>query len=372
MLMFSCYLFIGVFRKLKCMIYFNFVTSDSIQSKAIFECVVFIQKGFSFDLRLSCNDLKICSLNVRGLGERLKRRETYNWLRKKKFSIDLLQETHCSENTTATWSSEWGYKTLFSCCTSASGGVAILFNNNVAFQLERSYSDPKSRFNICDIKTNGRLFTLATIYAPNDDNPAFFESFFSRLRDFHCDDIVLGGDFNLVLNLEKDKKGGLTKTYTIVTVINDHATKFDLVDAWRVSNPDTLRYKWRRRKPEIHCRLDIFLVSQSLMCNVTHTDISAGFKTDHSMVTIQVALHTNPRGPGFWKLNTRFLSETEYINQIKTTIEGVKDEYQNEKSVNASLLWEMIKLKVREQSLRYEKRQKCCEKKKNWRRKLTY
>ena len=94
------------------------------------------------------------------------------------------------------------------------------------------------------------------------------------------------------------------------------------------------------------------------MCNVTHTDISAGFKTDHSMVTIQVALHTNPRGPGFWKLNTSFLSETEYINQIKTTIEGIKDEYQNEKSLNASLLWEMIRLKVREQRVRYAKTKK--------------
>ena len=195
-------------------------------------------------------DLKICSLNVRGSGERLKRRETFNWLRAKMFSIYLLQETHCSENTTATWSSEWGYKTLFSCCTSASGGVAILFKSNFAFQLERSYSDPKGRFIICDIETNGRLFTLATIYAPNDDDPAFFESFFSHLQDFHCDDIILGGDFNLVLNLQKDKKGGLAKTHTkAVNTINEHATKFDLVDAWRVSNLDVLRYTWRRRKP---------------------------------------------------------------------------------------------------------------------------
>jgi len=116
-------------------------------------------------------DFKICSLNVRGLGERLKRRETFNWLRAKKFSIYLLQETHCSENTTATWSSEWGYKTLFSCCSGANGGVAIFFNNNFAFQLQRSYSDPKGRFIICDIKTSGRFFTLATIYvyAPNHD-----------------------------------------------------------------------------------------------------------------------------------------------------------------------------------------------------------
>ena len=229
------------------------------------------------------------------MGQRLKRKETFNWLRAKKFSIYLLQETHCSENTTATWSSEWGYKTLFSCCSGASGGVAILFNNNLTFQLERSYSDPKGRIIICDIKTNGKLFTLATIYRPNDDDPVFFESFFSHLLGFHCDDIVLGCHFNLVLNLENDKKGGRAKTHTkAVNVINEHASKLDLVDAWRVSNPVILRYTWRRRKRESHCRLDFFLVSQGLMCNVTHRDILADFKTDHSMVTIQIALHTNP------------------------------------------------------------------------------
>lgn len=98
--------------------------------------------------------------------------------------------------------------------------------------------------------------------------------------------------------------------------------------------------------------------------------VSAGFKTDHSMVTIEIALHSNPRGPGFWKLNTSFLSEIEYINQIRTTIEGVRNEYQNDKLVNASLLWEMVKLKVREQTMRYAKttknrEKKCREKKKN-------
>ena len=43
MLMFSCCLSIRVVRKLKCVIYFNFISSDSIQSKVVFECMVFIQ-----------------------------------------------------------------------------------------------------------------------------------------------------------------------------------------------------------------------------------------------------------------------------------------------------------------------------------------
>lgn len=113
-------------------------------------------------------------------------------------------------------------------------------NSNFTFQLERSRSDPKGRFIICAIKTNERVFTLATIYAPNDDDPAFFESFFRRLQDFHCDNIMLGG------NLGKDKKGGLAKkTHTkAVNAVNEHATKFDLAYTWRIFNPDILRYTW--------------------------------------------------------------------------------------------------------------------------------
>ena len=73
------------------------------------------------------------------------------------------------------------------------------------------------------------------------------------------------------------------------------------------------------------------------------------------MITLRLSLHSKPREPGFWKLNTSFLSELEYVNQIKTTIQETNDEYKNYESVNPSLLWEMIKLKVREKSLRYSK-----------------
>ena len=43
----------------------------------------------------------------------------------------------------------------------------------------------------------------------------FFERFHDHLRDFQCDDIIIGGDFNLVLDIDIDKKGGLAKTHTI-------------------------------------------------------------------------------------------------------------------------------------------------------------
>ncbi len=54
-LMFLCYLSINVVRKHKCVIHFNFIIFDSIQSKVVFEGMVLIQNGFSFNLRLSSN-----------------------------------------------------------------------------------------------------------------------------------------------------------------------------------------------------------------------------------------------------------------------------------------------------------------------------
>ena len=71
------------------------------------------------------------------------------------------------------------------------------------------------------------------------------------------------------------------------------------------------------------------------------------------MITLSLSLHSNPRGNGFWKLNTSLLSETCYLDKIKATIENTVSEYENDETVNPILLWEMVKLKVREKSISY-------------------
>ena len=48
------------------------------------------------------------------------------------------------------------------------------------------------------------------------------------------------------------------------------------------------------------------------------------------------------------------LSDANYVNQIRTTIKKVTDEYVNDDNVNRTLMWE-IKLKICEQSIKYAK-----------------
>ena len=72
----------------------------------------------------------IYSLNVRGLGNKLKRDQVFHWLKEQKFSIYLLQETHLSVQHLDQWKSEWGYQSYFSGNKSNSEGVCILFSQN--------------------------------------------------------------------------------------------------------------------------------------------------------------------------------------------------------------------------------------------------
>ena len=61
------------------------------------------------------------------------------------------------------------------------------------------------------------------------------------------------------------------------------------------------------------------------MGNVSSADILAGLKTDHSPITLNISLHSNPKGRGFWKLNTSFLTDTDYIDMIKLSIRHRKN-----------------------------------------------
>ena len=145
----------------------------------------------------------------RGLGNNTRRRETFNWLRSKHFSIYLLQEVHCSEKMKHLWAAEWGYKCLFSSWSSTKAGVGILFNYNFELQIIKSDIDPGGCYIICDLKANGKYITLVKVYVPNEDDPNFFKSLAENVEDFQKDEIVIGGDFNLVLDIEKDKKRNL-------------------------------------------------------------------------------------------------------------------------------------------------------------------
>ena len=232
--------------------------------------------------------LIICLLNVRGLVNNNKHRETFRWLKKKNYSIYFLQEMHCTNEVEHIWAAEWGYNTIFGGSSSNSAGVGILFNNNFEFQILKQLSDPQGRFIFCDIKMQEKILTLVNIYMPNLDEPAFFEQLQEHFTSFEGEQIIFGGDFNLILDPDKDKSGGnKPKHHKSLKRLESINENLDLVDIWRILNTDARRYTWRRKNPTFQCRLDFFLISSSLCTNILAADILPGYKTDHSLQKLQ-------------------------------------------------------------------------------------
>ena len=101
--------------------------------------------------------------------------------------------------------------------------------------------------------------------------------------------MILGGDFNCPLNTTLDKKGGiLILRKSVVASINYIQDECDLVDIWRIKNPDTKSFTWSQNSPLIFCRLDFWLISNNLQDLVSSTDIIPAIKTDHSTIFIEI------------------------------------------------------------------------------------
>ena len=124
------------------------------------------------------------------------------------------------------------------------------------------------------------------IYGPNRDDPNFYTNLNENIAKLEMPNLILDGDWNLVLdpniNYCNYKRTSTVKAQEKVEeMIADHC----LVDIWRELNPQLQRFTWRRTNPFQQSRLDFFLILENLCNTVRDTDITPGYRTDHSMLT---------------------------------------------------------------------------------------
>ena len=98
----------------------------------------------------------------------------------------------------------------------------------------------------------------------------------------------MGWDFNLFFDPFLDADGGepqlkansLTKLLSIMS-------ERDLCDLFRVKNPDTRRFTWRRKNSFLQRRLDYLLVSEYSQEQIDTFDIIPLVQTDHSTLKMK-------------------------------------------------------------------------------------
>jgi len=115
--------------------------------------------------------------------------------------------------------------------------------------------DKGGRYIIIDLVVGELTLTICNIYAASKDDPTFFQNVSEQMTSFKCEEIIFGQEFNLVLDVLKDKKGGKQTTHqNSLKVVQNFQNNLDLTDIWLDLDPEERRYTWRQNKPEIHCR----------------------------------------------------------------------------------------------------------------------
>ena len=275
--------------------------------------------------------ITLCSLNCQGLGDPRKRRDVLHYLRGKNFSIICLQDTHFTKDMEKIISNEWGYSVYFNSFRSNSRGVAIFFRNNFEFKVCNTFKDQSGNVLIIDIEIENRRITLVNLYGPNIDDPAFYERLEKNVNRFGNNNIIMVGDWNLLLNPDMDGAhyrhiNDPNARQNVLKLIND----FNLYDVWREENLEKRTFTWKRKLQSGYIqmgRLDYFLISESLINYSLNEKISPGYRSDHSIVSLALQFTEMPKTKTFWKFNSSLLSNPNFITEMKSVFLNVKKQY---------------------------------------------
>jgi len=132
---------------------------------------------------------------------------------------------------------------------------------------------------------------------------------FNDINDYS---IVVGGDWNFILDKDKDAYGGNPKLK--LNSIAEHTklkSKFALCDIFRIRNKNLKRFTFRQKTPCLARRLDRFLISNLLQARVSKCEILPSLLSDHSpiVITINTGDGYFKKGKNYWKFNKLLLKD---------------------------------------------------------------
>ena len=201
------------------------------------------------------------------------------------------------------------------------------------------------RASILEIMYGGCVLSVVNVYAPNNDDTNFLETVFSETLGREGSELSLwGGDWNTVLDNNRDKMGGNAQhsNKKCQSLLNNIISEWGIHDAYRLISRDKQLFTHYNKRCKTATRLDFFLVDSSLVnFPVCTSSISHGFSSDHSYVSLIIQGSSITRGRGYWKLNNMHLKKEDYCKGVRDII--VNTQAESYDSVGG--LWDVINLK---------------------------
>ena len=157
--------------------------------------------------------LNILTFNANGLGDEKKLRKVLKWCKHFKADVLFLQETHCLLKRKSWYTDSWKGDWFHSCGESNARGTSVVISSTLDYTLVAKHLDENGRYMVLDIEHNHKRYLLGNFYGPNVDCTEYLEELLDLLTPLSGQEIIAGGDFNLVMNVLMDKKGGIPRTH---------------------------------------------------------------------------------------------------------------------------------------------------------------
>ena len=327
----------------------------------------YIMQGQSMD------NLKFLSFNCRGLGSQEKRRDVLDYLKNLKYDVYLLQDTHLTSQKETFCNTLWRGKCYHAFGTFNSRGTSILFSPRTNHKIIYEDYCPEGNYALIVVTILSNTYTIINLYGPNEDRPAFFRHIKQKLDELPYENVIIGGDFNFVLDYKRDsnyhRQNNPRARDTFAQIIEE----LGFVDAWAELNPGQRTFTWSKQNPHKFGRLDMFFVSDHLVTNGASSSVRAGYRSDHSIVVLQIEVLQKRRGPGLWKFNDSLLNDKDYDDVIKQLIINVIKQYavpiyadnflsdpmnfdQIQFTISDHLFYETLLMMIRGETVKFSKR----------------
>ena len=306
------------------------------------------------------------------------------------YDVYLLQDTHLTEEKTCYFNTVWRGACYHACGTQNSRGTSILLHPKTPHKFihEEHCLEGNYTILVCEIYSN--IYTMVSLYGPNDDSPAFFSNLGKKLDELSAENLVIGGDFNFVMDYRRDSNYRRQNNPRARSAFADTVEEQDLIDVWKVMNPNKQAFTWTKLNPHKFGRLDMLFISEHLLPLTVSCEIRPGYRSDHSIVTLHLNAIQKKKGPGLWKFNESLLYDENYVVLIKELVvstvkeyavpiysENYVSDYKNFDSIQVtishSLFYETLLMLIRGETVKFSKRKaESLEKKKKNRMKKLF
>lgn len=204
-------------------------------------------------------DVNFVTWNVKGMNNVIKRNKIFSHLRQQCTDIVFLQETHILNSDVIKLRRSWGGQVFHSSFNAKGRGTAILIRKGISFTSEKVISDSAGRFVIVAGRLLDKQVILVNIYAPNFDDSNFFTKVFTSIPPADDYALIIGGDFNCVLNTSLDRSSSKAiQPSKAATNIKNLCDQFGLIDPWRFLFPSTKTFSFFSPVHHSYSRIDFF------------------------------------------------------------------------------------------------------------------